>query len=105
MRKQKLLAIIVLAVAASLLFARPAYAYMDPGGAMPFISFLAPLFAMLLAALAFMFRPIRIFFLSVIRKLLGRPRDEDIETDEQPMADDQGDDGVSEDNADEEAKD
>jgi len=78
---------------------------MDPGAGMPFIAFLAPLFAMLLAALAFMFRPFRIFFSSVIRKLLGRPRDEGIETDEQPIAGDQGDDGVSEDDADEDVKD
>ena len=105
MRKIRLLGIVVLTISASLLITRPAYAYMDPGAGMPFVAFLAPLFAMLLAALAFMVRPIRVFFSSAIRKLLGRPQSEGMDNDEQSAEDDQGGNGVNEDNADGETKD
>ena len=103
MRKIRPLGIVILTIAAALLFARPAYAYMDPGAATPFVAFLAPLFAMLRAALALMVRPFRVFFSSKIRKLLGRPQAEDMENDEQSVESDQGGNGVSEDNADDEA--
>ena len=105
MRKIRPLGIVILTIAAALLFARPAYAYMDPGSATPFVAFLAPLFAMLLAALAFMVRPFRVFFSSKIRKLLGRPQAEDMENDEQSIEDDQEGNGVSGNIDDGEAKD
>ncbi len=105
MSKLKLLGIAVLAIAASLLYPRSAYAYMDPGVTMPIFAILAPVFAIVLAALAFMLRPFRRFIMSAINKLRGRPGDEGAGTNEQPTADDQGSEGVSGDNADEDAKD
>ena len=95
----------ILAIAASLLYPRSAYAYMDPGVTMPIFAILAPVFAMALAALAFMVRPFRRFIMSAINKLRGRPEDEEAGTSEQPTADDQEGGGVSRDNADEDAKD
>jgi len=105
MSKLRLFVIVILVIASSLLYPRPAYAYMDPGVTMPIFAILAPIFAMALAALAFMVRPFRRFIMSGINKLRGHPGDEDAETSEQPTADDQEGEGVSRDNADEDAKD
>ena len=56
MQKIRLLGIAVLVIAASLLFPRPAYAYIDAGSAMLIFAILAPVFIVLLAALAFTVR-------------------------------------------------
>jgi len=105
MNKLRLIGIVILAIAASLLYPRSAYAYMDPGVTMPIFAILAPVFAIVLAALAFMVRPFRRSIMSAINKIRGRPGDEGAGTSEQPTADDQEGEGVSGDNADEDAKD
>ena len=65
-------AVVALLVAVGLVWAGPAWAYIDPGTGGYVYSMVAPLLAMAGAALAFVFRPVRHFFGSFFR--LFKPR-------------------------------
>ena len=86
MQKRKLLWIVALAVVFSLLFPRPAYAYIDPGTTGSIFAILAPFIAIFLAFLGFLIRPFRRFFISIVAKLRGKPGAESLASNEQPVS-------------------
>ena len=93
MRRHKLLGTLVLAVLLTFFLPCPAHAYIDPGTTGSVISgsawaVIAPFLAMGVAFLGLMIRPVRMFFASLITKLLGGSRAEPIENDEQPAVTD-----------------
>lgn len=73
--------VIALALAASIGYIQPVYAYADPATASSIlVPLLAPLIAIFLGAIAFFVRPIRRFFGSIARRLLGSLKEEPSET-------------------------
>ena len=89
MRKYKLTAILILAMLVACSLPYTAQAYIDPGTTGSILSgsiwaVVAPFLAMAAAFIGLMFRPIRVFFGSLISKLVGGSKAEPIETKENP---------------------
>jgi hypothetical protein len=78
-------------IIASFVFTGSAQAYIDPGTTQAVGSIwpmIAPVIAVVLAVVGFMFRPVRVFFMSMLYKLLGRSEVDQVEVDEEAPADD-----------------
>jgi hypothetical protein len=103
MQKRKLLWIVALAVVFSLLFPRPAYAYIDPGTTGSIFAIIAPFIVILLAFLGFLFRPFRRFFISIVAKLRGEPGAKSLASNE-PQVSSPPDDEKSQEDASEDLK-
>lgn len=91
MRKRLLPLTVVMAIVTLVLFTQTAQAYIDPGTTQAVGSIwpmIAPVIAVVLAVVGFMFRPVRVFFMSMIYKLLGRSEADQTEVDEQAPTDD-----------------
>ena len=68
-----------------------AQAYIDPGTTQAVGSIwpiIAPVIAVVFAVVGFMFRPVRVFFMSMVYKLLGRSETDQDEVDEPAATDD-----------------
>lgn len=86
MRKRLLLLTVAMAIGTLLMSIQTAQAYIDPGTTQAVGSIwpiIAPVIAVVLTVFGLMFRPIRVFFASLLSKLLGRAETDQTEADEQ----------------------